>query len=70
MFYQGVTIDNLPHVTGPVSQYSAESEYNKSCTSGMAPENFRILNNEFLNKDPVVFTEQSPLIILYRKSAI
>ena len=45
MFYQGGTIDHLTYVPGPVSQSSAESEYNKSCTSGMALENFRILNN-------------------------
>ena len=70
VFYQGGTIDHLTHVPGPVSQYSADSEYNKSCTSGMALENFRILNNELLNKDPVVFTEQSPLVILYIKSDI
>ena len=67
MFYQGGKIDHLAHVAGTVSQYSAESEYNTSFTSGMAPENFRILNNELLNKDPVVFTEKSPLIILYSK---
>ena len=70
MFYQGGKIDHLTHVTGPVSKSSADIEYNKSRNSGMDPENFRILNNELLNKDPVVFTEQSPLIILYSKSAI
>ena len=31
---------------------------------------FRMLNNEFLNKDPDVVTEQAPIIILYIKSAI
>ena len=36
----------------------------------MALENFRILNNELLNKDPVVFIEQAPLVILYIKSDI
>ena len=30
----------------------------------MALENFRMLNNEFLNKDPYVVPEQAPLIIL------
>ena len=28
VFYQGVTIDSFTHVTGPVSQSSAEMEYN------------------------------------------
>ena len=45
MFYQGGKIDDLAHVAGPVSQYSAEIEYNKSCTLGIDLENFRILNN-------------------------
>ena len=30
----------------------------------MALAHFRILNNEFLNKDPYVVPEKSPLIIL------
>ena len=56
VFYKCGTIYHLTHVTGPVSQSSAESEYNTSCNSGMALEHFRILNNELLNKDPVLFT--------------
>ena len=31
---------------------------------------FRMLNNEFLKKDPYMVPEQAPLIILDRKSAI
>ena len=36
IFYQGGTIDHGTHVTGPVDQPSAESEYNAACTTGMA----------------------------------
>ena len=32
MFYQGGKIDNCTYVTGPVVQYSTESEYNAACT--------------------------------------
>ena len=70
VFYQGGPIDHSAHVTGPVSPYSAESEYNKSCTAGMSLSHFRILNNYFLNKDLDVVPEQAPLIILDRKSAM
>ena len=51
MFYQGGHIDNFSHVPGPVSQSSAESDYNAACTAGMALSKSRILNIEFLNKD-------------------
>ena len=33
-------------------------------------EHFRMLNNELMNKDPDVIPEQTPLIILDRKSAV
>ena len=33
IFYQGGPIEYGTHVPGPVSQSSAESEYNASCTS-------------------------------------
>ena len=36
----------------------------------MALAHFMMLNNEFLNKDPYVFTEQATLIKLDKKSAI
>ena len=52
IFYQGGPIDHGTHVPGPVAQSSAESEYNAECTSGMALAHFRMLNHEFLNKDP------------------
>ena len=32
IFYQGVPIDHGTHVSGPVAQSSAESEYNAACT--------------------------------------
>ena len=36
----------------------------------MAPAHFRILNNEFLNKDTDVVPEKAPLIIFDIKSAV
>ena len=56
MFYKCGTIYHLTHVPYLVSQSSDESKYNTLCTSGMALEHFRILNNELLNKDPVFLT--------------
>ena len=35
ILYQGGPIDHGTHVTGPVAQSSAESEYNAACTAGM-----------------------------------
>ena len=70
MFYQGGLIDHVTHVTGPVVQSSAESEYNTVCTSGMALAYFSILINKLLNKDPDIVPEASPLIILYIKSTV
>ena len=64
IFYQGGPIDHVPHVPGPVSQSSGESEYNAECTTGMALAHFRILIHAFLNKDPDIFPEEDPLIIL------
>ena len=52
IFYQGEPIDHGIHVPGPVAQSSAESEYNASCTAGMALAHFRMLVHELLNKDP------------------
>ena len=69
-FYKVGPIDHCTHVPGPVDQYSAEIEYNAVCTAGMALENLIILNNDLLNKDPCLVTEQSPIIILDGKSAI
>ena len=70
IFYQGGPIRHGTHVPGPVAQYSVESEYNVACTSGMALAHFRIFINEWLNKDPYIFPEESPLIVLDRKSAM
>ena len=55
--YQGGIIDCGTHVPGPVAQSSAESEYNTACNTGKALEHFRVLINEFLNKDPDIVPE-------------
>ena len=60
-FYQDVQIDHFTHVTGPVDQYSAESEFNAVCTLGMSLSNFKMLANELNIKDPYLVTEQAPL---------
>ena len=70
IFYQGGPIEHGTHVPGPVSQSSAESEYNSACTAGMALEHFRMLIHELLNKDPYIFPEEAPLIVLGSKSAV
>ena len=46
IFYQVGPIDHGTTVTGPVAQYSAESEYNAACTSGMVLAHFRMLVHE------------------------
>ena len=51
MFYQGGPINHCTHVPGTVAQSSFESEYNAACTAGMAIEQLRMLNIEFLKKD-------------------
>ena len=55
VFYQVGPMDHFTYTPDPVPQRSAESEYNAACTTGMAPAHCRILNNEFLNKEPDVF---------------
>ena len=47
--YQCGKIDHGTDVSGPVSQSSAESEYNSAFTSGMALAHFRMLIHESLN---------------------
>ena len=63
-------IDHGTHVTVPVSQSSAESDYNASYTAGMALSHFRILIHKLLNKDPDIVPEEAPMIILCSKSAM
>ena len=70
LFYQYIPIDHCTHVPGTVDQYSAESEYNTTCTSEMYLKRFRMLNNELWNTDLDVLPKQKPLIILKRKSGI
>ena len=67
VFYQGGPIDHFIQVPGTVFKSSAESEYNVALNSGMDIAQFRIPNNELLNKDTDVVLEQAPLIILDRK---
>ena len=45
VFYQGGPIDHCTHVPGPVSQSSAESEYNEEFTAVMALSHSIMLNN-------------------------
>ena len=68
IFYKGGPIDHGTHVPGPVAQSSAESEYNAACTAGTALANSRMLIHEQLNKDPDIFPEEAPLIVLDSKS--
>ena len=68
ILYPGGPIEHGTHVPGPVSQYSAESEYNAACTTGMPLAYFRMLIHELLNKDPEIVPEEAPLIVLDRKS--
>ena len=70
IFYQGGPIDNVTHVLGPVSQSSAEREYNAACTAGTDLAHFGMLIHEFFNKDPDIVPEKSPLIVLDSKSAL
>ena len=67
IFYQGGPIDHFTHVTGPVAQSSAESDYNAALTAGMALANFRMLIHELLNKGPDIVPEEAPLIVLDSK---
>ena len=70
IFYQGGPIDHGTHVTGPVAQSSAESEYNAACTEGMDLAHFRMLVHELLNEDTDIVTKEDPLIVLDSKSAM
>ena len=70
IFYQGGPIDHGTHVTGPVAQSSAESEYNAAYTAGMALAHLRMLIHKLLNNDPDIVPEEAPLIFLYSKSAM
>ena len=47
----------MSHMFQDQFQPSAESEYNATCTEEMAFEHFRMLINEFLNKDPDIVPE-------------
>ena len=66
IFYQGGLIEHGTHVPGPVSQSSAEIEYNTAWTTGMDLSHFRILIHEFLNKDTDMVPEEASIIVLDR----
>ena len=70
IFYQGDPINHDTHVTGPVVQSSAESEYNSACTAVMYLAHLRMLIHEWLNKDPDMVPEEAPLIVLDIKYAM
>ena len=70
LFYQGEPIDHGTHVPGPGAQSSTKSDYNAECTTGMALAHFRMLIHELLNKDPYIYPEEAPLIVLDRKFAM
>ena len=54
VFDQSGAIDHFTHIPVPFSQSCDESEYNVAWTLLMDLEKFRMLNIEFLNKDPDV----------------
>ena len=64
LFYQGLPIDYCTHVTGTVTQFISESEYNAACTAIMVVSHFRIINNELTNKYLDVVPEQAAIILL------
>ena len=70
IFYQCGSTDHGTHVTGPVAQSSAESEYNAACTEGMDFAHFRILIHELLSKDINMVPEEASLIIFDIKSIV
>ena len=70
IFYQGGPIYHGTHVPGPLDQYSAESEYNAACTSGMPLAHFRMLIHELLNEDPYMVPKESSLIVFNSKYAM
>ena len=57
-------IDHGTHVSGPVSQSSAEIEYNAACTEGMDLSHLRMSVHELSNKDPDIVPEEATIIIL------
>ena len=70
MLYKEVPIDNLTHVPGPVSQFSAVNEYKDSYNVVIYLAHFSMLNNKSLSKNIDVVQEQAPLIILDHKSSV
>ena len=67
IFYQDGPIDHDTHVPVPVAKSIAESDYNASCTAGMALAHFKMLVHEFLNEDPDMVPKEAPFIVLNSK---
>ena len=70
IFYQVGPIYNDTHVPGPVSQPSAESEYNAACNAVIDLEHFRMLIHELLNKYPYIVPDEYYLVMLDSKSSV
>ena len=64
IFYQSGPIEHDTHVPGPVSQSSAEIDYNAACTAVIDLAHFRMLIHELLNKDPDKVPKEAHLIFL------
>ena len=64
LFYQVGPVNHGTYVLGKVAQWSAESEYNIVCTSGIDLAHFRMIFHEFLRKYPDIVQEEDPLNIL------
>ena len=70
IFYQCGPIEHGTHVSGPVYQSSAESDYNAACIVVMYLTHFRMLSNRSLNRDTYIVPEEASIIILDGKSAV
>ena len=70
IFFQVGIIEHSTYFTGLGSQSSAESKYNTSCTEWMELSHFSMLIHELLNKNIYIVSEEAPLIIFDRKSAV
>ena len=68
IFYKVGPIDHGTHITGPVAQSGAESAYNAAFIAGMVLAHFTMWIHELLNKDPEIFPEEPPMIVLDSKS--
>ena len=70
VFNQVVPIDHFTNVPVTVSHTSAENNHNASYTALTSLSGFSVLNNEIINKDKYVVSEQAPIITLDSKSYV